>query len=220
MLWSLAKSRLQLQKFMDVLPVVLLTIFILALWVGSNYRLLVQERAEIARLWTKIEEKLKFRHELVDAFPQVLSVELKADQGSWGELKNAAGNSASSASSQSRQTAENEFGQALGKFMQGIEQNPAVLESESYTKLRDRAVTAEDELMELLNHFNDTVVRFNAQQKVVPNRFFVARMGMQPAHEFDLDGAFSRHPLKFKPTLPTPGKRLFGGAESSDNQAG
>lgn len=197
---------------MQVLVVIVLTILILLIWVGTHARNLLQQRQEINDLWTKLNQALEKRHELINEFPRVLSNELSPTSGLFEPLKQASSQAQSSkdAAKGQRLAAENFLASAVGDFLQKLEQQSGVLDSESYVTLRQRAIDIEDEITALQSHFNDLVVAYNARQNVFPDRLIVAKMGLKTEDEFPLIDAFQDHHLKFRrETLPAR-KGVFG----------
>lgn len=204
---------------MQVLVVIVLTILVIAIWLGSHGRELLRQRDEIQQIWDKLSQVLLRRHQQVSAWAQTLAAELQGKPELIQPLQKACeqAKSVQSKSPDERLIAENDLSEKLGQFLQNIEKQTGVLESDVYLSLRESAVNLEDEIAALQEHYNDLVVRYNARQHVLPDKFLVDKLKLQKQSEFSLLYPFAEHHLTYKRVMPTARKSIFGLAPEKES---
>jgi hypothetical protein len=184
---------------MDIVVVAIITVVVLALWLGSNYRNLTASRVHIDTDWKALDELLKRRHTLVAE----LLEKHRTDETRSMALGEAREKSRQASTPADRSAAETALSNAMGEYFQYLERDGLIIEDQQYLLFRDKFVQLEDDITAALSKHNNDVAFFNAQHKVFPTSFFVKQFKFSPLQEFPLEDAFGQHPLKFKATLPT-----------------
>ncbi len=188
-----------------VVAVIIITIVLLAAWVGVNYRNLINERKSADQSWAKITASLKCRHQIVPRLIDELRSDLRNGtdvvEGLAKALDEARGREGASAGD--RLMCESNLSEVLGKFFQRAEQNAELLEKESYLQVREEMVAIEDAIMSEKGKYNLSAGTYNVQREVFPNSFLASKTGLQPAAEFEIEDTFAEYRLKYKGTLPT-----------------
>ncbi len=188
--------------------VILLTVVVIGIWLGSNYKQLQQGQKVIPAEWSGLSAQLKKRYEMV---PEFSAFKNEAPDGSalFDKASTLAKGSASTPGISERAKAEGEFQNAFAEFLNNIEHASNVVEKDDYLKLREKLLQLEDEITVARTNYNNSVGMFNAQQKVFPGSVIAAKTGMKPAEFFDVEDTFARYPLKFKLVLPQKKPSIF-----------
>lgn len=185
---------------MDIIVVLIITVVILGLWFGSNYRNLTDTRSHIGADWKALDELLTRRHALAPELVQ----QYREEERVCLPLGEAVEKCKQAKTRAERAEAETALSKAIGEYFQFMERkDPAKIEDPAYLSFREKFINLEDQLVASLARHNNDVAFFNAQQKVFPTSFFAKQFKFAPHEEFPMEDAFSSHPLKFKATLPT-----------------
>jgi LemA protein len=180
----------------------------LALYFGSNYKQLNEQKTGVEEARKKLDEHLKLRHA---AITDVAETCHGKNEALWSKVTSArtAAEAATGGDTTARATAENELSEALGSYFAELQKDPATAETDEFIKLRDRIVDVEDGVNLARSDYNTAAARYNMRQHVFPNSVFAQKMGLKPVAEMEFEGAFERHPLKFKGTMPDKKPPLY-----------
>jgi LemA protein len=190
---------------MEIALVLGLTVIILALYFGSNYKQLTEQRLAVEEARKKLDEQLKKRHTAMDDVAQTYHGKHEQLWASVSSARDAAV-AATNGDTTARAAAESELSEALGLYFVQLQKEEDTTE---FTDLRDRVYEVEDGVNSARDDFNTMAARYNMSHHVFPNSIFAQNLGLKPIAEMPFEGAFERHPLKFKGTQPIKKPPLY-----------
>ena len=151
--------------------VLLATLALGTLWLGSVYNRLVRLRNRADALWADIDVQLKRRHDLIPNLVAVVSGYATHERGTLDEVTMAR-NQAMAASTPGEQTqAENVLTGALGRLFANVESYPDLKAEASFQRLEEELAQLERVISMSRQAYNLTVQAYNNVVDTVPTAF-------------------------------------------------
>jgi LemA protein len=151
--------------------VLLATLALGTVWLGSVYNRLVRLRNRADALWADIDVQLKRRHDLIPNLVAVVSGYATHERGTLDEVT-LARNQAIAASNPGEQTqAENVLTGALGRLFANVEAYPDLKAEAEFQQLHEELAQLEKVISMSRQAYNLTVQAYNNVVDMVPTAF-------------------------------------------------
>jgi LemA protein len=172
--------------------VVLLIVFIVL------YNGLVRLRYQVKNAWAQIDVQLKRRHDLIPNLVETTKGYMKFERETLEAVTKARNiaQQASSAGAGERAKAEGELSSALSRLLAVVERYPDLKANQDFLALQEQLTSTENKIAFSRQFYNDSVLRYNNQTKMVPSNIVASMFGFKPSEFFEVTVAAEREAVK------------------------
>jgi LemA protein len=171
---------------------VLLIVFIVL------YNGLVRLRYQVKNAWAQIDVQLKRRHDLIPNLVETTKGYMKFERETLEAVTKARtiAQQASSAGAGERAKAEGELSSALSRLLAVVERYPDLKANQDFLALQEQLTSTENKIAFSRQFYNDSVLRYNNQTKMVPSNIVASMFGFKPGEFFEVTVAAEREAVK------------------------
>lgn len=192
-----------------IIALVVLVILVLAVvgYAVAIYNRLVSYRERFRNAFSQIDVQLKRRYDLIPNLVETVKGYMTHEQETLTAVIEAR-NVAKTANDRAQTTgadpaavrdlagAENSLLAALGKMMILREDYPELKADQQTSRLMEELVSTENKVAFARQHYNDSVMTYNAYRQSIPPVLLAGPMGFTPAVPFEISDAAERAVVK------------------------
>lgn len=183
---------------MEVLIVVVVILFLLALFVISNYNTLVKLRNNVKDQWAQIDVLLKRRADLIPNIVETVKGYAKHEKDTLEAVINARNKAVSANTPEAEMKANGELTQALSRLMMLTEAYPELKANENFLNLQNDLKDTEDKISYARQFYNDAVLIYKNKLEMFPSNIIAGMFNFKPEAFFEVDEASKEAPkVKF-----------------------
>jgi LemA protein len=173
--------------------VVVLIILFIVLYNG-----LIRLRYQVKNAWAQIDVQLKRRHDLIPNLVETTKGYMKFERETLEAVTKARNiaQQASSAGAGERAKAEGELSSALSRLLAVVERYPDLKANQDFLALQEQLTSTENKIAFSRQFYNDSVLRYNNQTKMVPSNIVASMFGFKPSEFFEVTVAAEREAVK------------------------
>ncbi|MCH2124541.1 MAG: LemA family protein [Pirellulaceae bacterium] len=186
-----------------VIVVLVLMVFVMALWIMSIYNRLVALRERHKNGFAQIDVQLKRRYDLIPNLvntakgymkheSETLEAVVAARNAAYTAEQKVAGDPSNPAAMRDLVGAESQLGGALSRLMAVAEAYPDLKANENMLSLQEELTSTENKVAFARQGFNDAVTQYNTQREQFPAVLFSGMFGFQAAELFELSNEKER----------------------------
>jgi LemA protein len=166
---------------MDLLPIVLVVLALVAVAVVLMYNGLVRQRNRIDETWSQITVQLKRRHDLVPNLVNAVKGYMGFEQQVITDVTEARANAVAAGSQGPRQqaAAEDMLTGALRSLFAVVENYPDLKASQNVLSLQDQVATTENQISGARDAYNAAVRVYNTAIQSFPAVLMAGMMGFR-----------------------------------------
>lgn len=151
-------------------------IVLMLIWVWTTYNSLINLHHRVEQGWSQVEVQLKRRHDLIPNLVQAVEGYRKYESKTQMVLTELRGQIEATPPG----VAGPDFKGIAPLLRVTIERYPDVKASESFMKLQQSLVDAEQRIALARDYFNDIATFFNTRLGIIPDRYVAALTGLHP----------------------------------------
>jgi LemA protein len=190
-------------------------VILMGAWVAVAYNRLVSLRQRFANAYAQIDVQLKRRYDLIPNLVetvkgymaherQTLEAVIAARNQALAASQQASAAPASSAAIMALAGAENMLLGALGKLFALREAYPQLKADQNTSRLMEELSSTENRIAFARQHYNDSVMAYNAFRQSFPQLLIAGPMGFGEAALFQVDDARERQVVEVQFDRPAP----------------
>jgi LemA protein len=182
------------KKYMIVFWVLIISVFLLLLWVIVVYNALVALRNEVKNAWKQIDVQLKRRHDLIPSLVSVVKGYMQHERETFEKVTLARSKALSATGVHDKALAEHSLTQALHGFFAVIENYPVLRSNENALHLQEELTTTENRIAFSRQLYNDLAANLATSIEVFPNNIVASLFSFGKAEYFTADESDRRLP--------------------------
>ena len=178
--------------------IVLVLLFIFAMWIMGVYNKLITLRNRYENAFSQIDVQLKRRHDLIPNLVNVakgymehekdtLEAVIQARNQAISATSNAAANPGDQSSMQELASAESNLNGALGRLLMIAESYPDLKANENMLALQEELTSTENKVSFARQSYNDSVTTYNTTREMFPANMIAGTFGFGDAQLFVVD---------------------------------
>jgi len=175
---------------MEILPILLIVIVVLAAIVGIylwvTYNGLVTLKVRVDEAWSDITVQLKRRADLIPNLIESVKGYAAHEKGVFEAVTKARAESLNAGTPAEASVAENHLQSALKSIFAVAEAYPQLQASQNFLQLQGELVDTENKVQASRRFYNGGVREFNTKIQVFPNNVFAKRLGFTQADFFEV----------------------------------
>src|SRR5436190_5439613 len=167
---------------MEGLIVVLIIVVVLAVILVGIYNGLIQRRLRLDEAFAQIDVQLKRRHDLIPNLVNAVKDYMGFEQDVLTRVTQARANAvAAGAQGPAQQAqAENQLTGALRSLFSVVENYPDLKASQNVSQLQEQLTTTENQIAFSRQHYNTSVLEYNAAIATFPSAVFASMFNFAP----------------------------------------
>jgi len=169
-----------------VLIVLVIVVAVIALWAIGIFNGLVGLRNQVENAWKQIDVQLKRRHDLIPNLVDTVKGMMKFEQDTLTKVMEARAKAVSAHTVREKGAAETELTGSLARLLAVFENYPDLKSNQNVLKLQEELTTTENQIGFTRQHYNDLVMRFNAQQQTFPANMIAGTLGFKTAEYLEI----------------------------------
>ena len=181
-----------------VVLVILVPLFLIAVFVIGKYNGLVTLRNRFQNAWAQIDVQLKRRYDLIPNLVETakgymaherntLEAVIAARNTAYAASKTAASNPGDTAAVKNLLSAESGLGGALSRLMVVSEQYPDLKANQNMMQLTEELTSTENKISFARQAYNDSVMLYNTAREVFPTNLIANTFNFAAAELFVVD---------------------------------
>lgn len=189
--------------YLIAIGVVLLVMFMVAMWIMGSYNKLIALRNRYENAFSQIDVQLKRRHDLIPNLVNVakgfmehekdtLEAVIQARNQAITASSNAASNPGDQGSMKEVMSAESNLNGALGRLLMIAESYPDLKANENMLALQEELTSTENKVSFSRQSYNDSVTTYNTTREMFPGNLIAGTFGFGDAPLFEVDEAAER----------------------------
>ncbi len=151
-----------------ILLILLVPIFLLAIWVIGVYNLLVQLRNQIENAWAQIDVQLKRRYDLIPNLVETVKGYAKHERETLERVIAARNTAMNAKTIGERAEAENMLSSTLKSLFAVSEAYPELKANQNFLKLQEELTSTENKVAFSRQFYNDGVMNYNTRIQLFP----------------------------------------------------
>ena len=169
-----------------VLTIVLIVVFLLALFVMSAYNRLVRLRNTRENAFADIDVQLKQRHDLIPQLVESVKGYMKHESDTLIKVTEARTAAMSAQSIPEKIAAENQLSSALSGLKVSLEAYPVLKASANFLQLQEEMADIENKLASVRRYFNTTTREYNNAVETFPANLIAGMFNFRRETMFDV----------------------------------
>jgi LemA protein len=201
------KGAVSMNPLVITLIVVVVILFLLAIWIVGMYNGLVALRNRFKNAYSQIDVQLKRRYDLIPNLVEVakgyikheretLEAVIKARNAAYAAGQQAASNPGERTAMTALGGAEGQLTGALGRLFAVAEAYPDLKANQNMMALQEELSSTENKVAFARQAYNDSVMVYNTQREVFPTVIIASMFNFQEAHLFEVEQAQEREAPK------------------------
>jgi LemA protein len=175
---------------MWVLIAIGVVVLVVAMFLIVVYNGLVGKRNQVRNAWGQIDVQLNRRHDLIPNLVNAVKGYMEHEQGILERVTELRSQAISAGGNvQERAAAENQLTGALRSLFAVAENYPQLRANENMLALQEELSSTENRIAFSRQHYNDSVMEYNAARETIPAVFVAGMLGFAQEPLFTLDAA-------------------------------
>ncbi len=193
--------------YLIAIGVVLVVLFIIAMWVMGVYNKLISLQNRYENAFSQIDVQLKRRHDLIPNLVNVakgymeheketLEAVIQARNQAISATSKASANPGNDTAMQELGAAESNLNGALGRLLMIAESYPDLKANENMMMLQEELTSTENKVSFARQGYNDAATSYNTTREQFPANMISGMFGFDHARLFEIDEAAHREAPK------------------------
>jgi LemA protein len=141
-------------------------------------------RLQIKNAWAQIDVQLKRRHDLIPNLVNAVKGYMKYEQDTLTKVMEARAKAVSATSIPDKAKAEGELSGVLSRLFALFENYPDLKANQNVLSLQEEVTTTENQISFARQHYNDTVMNFNANIQMFPGNIIASMFNFKAEDKF------------------------------------
>lgn len=169
-----------------VLLIIGIVVFLLIVFVVSNYNSLVSLRNKVKDSWAQIDVVLKRRADLIPNLVETVKGYAKHENETLEAVISARNKFVTASTPEEEMASSNQLTQALTKLMALSEAYPELKANENFMALQNELGDTEDKITFSRQFYNDTVLKYNNKVEMFPSNIIASIFGFKKSNFFEI----------------------------------
>lgn len=185
---------MQLSKQAITTGIILVVVFILAVWLAGNYNDLNRSRNQVTNSHARIDTAVQRRYELVDNLVASVKGSQVQEQKVFGAIADARKQGSSSSSTGDQAAANAQLDQQIALLPRLQEAYPDLKSNDQVSKLIKDLENISVEVRDARNSYNDTATNYNTNVTSFPKSIFAGLFNFHSATLYKADAKAQANP--------------------------
>jgi len=172
-----------------VLAVMIVVLFLLAIFVIAVYNALVGLRNQVDNAWSQIDVQLKRRHDLIPNLVETAKGYMKHERGTFEAVTNARAQAMGAKTVTEAAKAEGALGDALSKFLLVVENYPELKANQNFLAVQEELSSTENKIAFARQAYNDQTLFYNNKIQMFPSNIVAGIFAFTKRDFFETAGA-------------------------------
>ena len=178
--------------------IILVVVVLLAMFVVSNYNVLVKLRNNVKDQWAQIEVLLKRRADLIPNLVETVKGYTKHEKDTLEAVINARNKAVSATTPEEEMKANGELSGALNRLFALTESYPDLKANTNFMDLQANLKDTEDKISYARQFYNDAVLKYKNKLEMFPSNLVAMIFGFKPEAFFEASEEDRKNPqVKF-----------------------
>lgn len=165
--------------------IILGIVVLIALFIVSNYNVLVKLRNKVKDQWAQIDVLLKRRVDLIPNLVETVKGYASHEKETLDAVIEARSKSVSANNVKEEMDANNELSRALGRLIAISEAYPDLKANTNFLDLQNQLSETEDKISYARQFYNDSVLTYKNKLEMFPSNIIASMFGFKPEMFFE-----------------------------------
>jgi LemA protein len=183
---------------MEIIVFFLIAFGVLLVFVIGIYNRLITLRNRSDNAWAQVDVQLRRRYDLIPNLVETVKGYAKHERGTFEKVTEARSKAINAGTVKEQGQAENMLTGALKSLFAVVENYPDLKANQNFLMLQEELAGTEGKIAYARQFYNDTVMKFNLRQQVVPSNIIANMFNFKEKEYFEIEEEEAREPVKVK----------------------
>ena len=181
---------------MSALLILLILIGVVLIIFIGIYNSLIVLRNRCDNAWSQVDVQLRRRYDLIPNLVETVKGYAKHEREVFQNVTEARASAINANTVKDQAQAENMLSGALKTLFAVAENYPELKANQNFLMLQEELAGTEGKIAYARQFYNDTVMKFNAKQQVIPSSIIARMFNFKEREYFEIGEAAAKEPVK------------------------
>jgi LemA protein len=181
---------------MTGLIIVLIIIGVVAVAAIGIYNGLIKLRNRSDNAWAQVDVQLRRRYDLIPNLVETVKGYAAHEKETFQKVTEARAQAINAGTVAEQGKAENMLTGALKSLFAVVESYPDLKANQNFLMLQEELAGTEGKIAYARQFYNDTIMKFNTKQQVVPSNIIASMFNFQEKEYFEIEEPETKEPVK------------------------